>query len=397
MALLFVDLDRFKQINDSLGHQVGDGLLRCVAHRITQEVRHDDVVARLGGDEFAVLICGGDHAVAGEALAARLIEAISLPFEVEGHRVNVGASIGIALSPQHGLDADELLKKADIAMYAAKSGGRGQFRVFEDGMDEKLRARLALEADLRGAVTLGQLEVFYQPQVDARSNSITSFEALLRWRHPERGIVPPMDFIPLAEEIGLMPTIGSWVIRQACIDAATWPEHVSVAINVSASQFIDNTLEASVRTGLACSGLSPHRLEIEITESLLMDDSERAITILRALRALGIRIAMDDFGTGYSCLGYLSRFPMDKIKIDKTFIKDIRDQSSLAVIRAVIGLSTSLGMTSTAEGVETVDQLNLLRTEGCTQLQGYYFSKPVQAGDVQTLIQSNAEGPRHAA
>ncbi|MGD9805232.1 MAG: EAL domain-containing protein [Hyphomicrobiaceae bacterium] len=392
IALLFLDLDRFKQVNDSLGHSVGDTLLRTVAQRIKNTVRHDDVVARLGGDEFAILICDGDESRGVETIADRLIQEISRPFDLEGHRANVGTSIGIALSPQHGTDPDELLKRADIAMYHAKSNGRRQFSVFEPGMDAKLRARLALEADLRDALSLDQFELFYQPQIDSRSDSIVCFEALLRWRHPERGLVLPMDFIPLAEEIGLMDDIGSWVIRQACADAIGWPEHVSVAVNVSACQFNSETLEEEVRTSLEMSGLAPNRLEIEITESILLTDNERVIRILRRLRALGIRIAMDDFGTGYSSLGYLSRFPMDKIKIDRSFIKTSGDQSSQAVIRAVIGLSASLGMASTAEGVETLDQLKLLQAEGCTHLQGYYFSRPVESRDVQSLLQSVAEG-----
>ncbi|MGE0766596.1 MAG: EAL domain-containing protein [Hyphomicrobiaceae bacterium] len=397
LALLFLDLDRFKQINDTLGHQLGDALLRTVAERIKNAVRHDDIVARLGGDEFAILLCGSEKTDTVEAVAERLIDEISQLFDLDGHRASIGTSIGIALSPQHGIDPDELLKRADIAMYHAKSSGRGQFSMFETGMDEKLRARLALEADLRNGLTHNQFELFYQPQVDARSDSIVCFEALLRWRHPTRGLVAPMDFIPLAEEIGLMGEIGSWVIRQACADASGWPEHICVAVNVSATQFDHDNLEHDVRNALSESGLSPARLEIEITESLLLTDSEKVIKILRNLRTLGIRIAMDDFGTGYSSLGYLSRFPMDKVKIDRSFIQNSKDQSSQAVIRAVIGLSTSLGMTSTAEGVETLDQLKLLQAEGCTHLQGFYFSKPIEARAVKTLIRTIAESNRIVA
>jgi len=390
--LLFMDLDRFKQINDSLGHPVGDALLRDVAQRIRRTVRHDDVIARLGGDEFAILI-GGDTADPDpEAVAARLVEEMAKPFELNGHRASIGASVGIARAPDDGSDPDALLMKADIAMYHAKSNGRGRFAIFEPGMDDKLRTRLAMEADLRNALPSNQFELFYQPQIDARSDTIVSFEALLRWRHPERGLVAPMDFIPLAEEIGLMSVIGSWVIEQACLDASGWSDDIGVAVNVSACQFARGTLEEEIRGSLDASGLAPERLEIEITESLLLTDSENVIDTLQKLRALGVKIAMDDFGTGYSSLGYLSRFPMDKVKIDRTFIKSSGDQSSQAVIRAVIGLSASLGMASTAEGVETLDQLRLLQAEGCTHLQGYYFSRPVEARNVQSLIRTLADG-----
>ena len=389
VAVLCLDLDQFKQVNDTLGHSVGDTLLRAVAERIKSNVRREDVVARMGGDEFAVLQVGAEQPDGSHILAQRLIEKISEPYEVDGHHVVVGTSIGVAIAPEDGRHARELLKRADLALYRAKADGRGISSRFEPAMGEKAQARRMLEMELRKAVKLEEFELFYQPQVDTKTRALRSFEALLRWRHPERGLVPPLDFIPLAEETGLMGTIGAWVLKKACADAMAWPDSVGVAVNVSAAQFRNRSLEQDVQLALDSSGLSPRRLELEITESILLENTEKVIEAMSRLRASGISIAMDDFGTGYSSLSYLSRFPIDKIKIDRSFVKGTADDdSSLAVIRAVVGLTGSLGMISTAEGVETLDQLTLLETEGCTEIQGYYFSKPIPAVDIPKLMET---------
>ena len=385
MALLVVDIDRFKQINDTLGHAVGDALLQLTARRIRQAVGHLDIVARIGGDECASGVSVSVQTIFIEMCAEYLIHDLSQPFDINGYRGHIASSIGIALAPQDGTSAEELLKKADIAMHTAKAKGRGRFSYFETGMDEKLRERLDLEVDLSKALSLGQFKLLYQPQVDARSGKNVSCEALLRWHHPTRGMVPPMEFISIAEDLGLMGSIGAWVIKEACAEAAKWPEHVDVAVNVSATQFLDDTLETAVKEALQSSGLAPNRLEIEITESLLLTDTDRVIQILHNLRALGARIAMDDFGTGYSSLGYLARLPMDKVKIDRSFVMNCCDKTALAVIRAIVSLTQNLGITTTAEGVETHEQAKLLRNEGCTLLQGYFFSKPIEARDVRAL------------
>jgi len=392
IALLWLDLDRFKEVNDTYGHPVGDELLRIVAQRIKHNVRHEDAVGRMGGDEFAILELGAEQPHGATILAERLIAKLSEPYEINGQQLTVGVSIGVTVAPHDGIETDALIKKADLALYSAKTEGRGVFRFFEQGMDEKAHVRRALELDLKSALALQQFELFYQPQVDATTRTLRSFEALLRWRHPERGLVPPLDFIPVAEEIGLMSAIGTWVLRQACIEAQTWPQGIGVAVNVSATQFASNSLEQAVTAALDASGLSPLRLELEITESVLLQDTEKVIETMGILRSRGIKIAMDDFGTGYSSLNYLSRFPIDKIKIDRSFVQhSADDKSSLAVIRAVVGLTGSLGMASTAEGVETLDQLDLLQAEGCTECQGYYFSKPIPASGISKLIESLSE------
>ena len=377
VAVLCLDLDHFKSVNDTLGHPIGDSLLQAVAARIRACVRPTDTVARLGGDEFAIVQVSAAQPTGATALAARLIEQIGEPFEIEGHQVVIGASVGIAVAPDDGSDPDCLLKNADMALYRAKEDGRGTYRFFEPAMDAKMQARRALELDLRKALVLGEFELFYQPLVRLDTDRVSGFEALLRWRHPQRGLVPPGEFIPLAEEIGLIGPIGAWVLKQACAEATRWPDHLKVAVNLSPVQFKNGTVVLDVVSALSASGLDPRQLELEITEAVLLQDTETTVATLTELRNLGVRISMDDFGTGYSSLGYLQKFPFDKIKIDRSFIRDLADRpDAIAIIRAVTGLGSSLGMSTTAEGVETEAQLRQLREEGCTEVQGYLFSEP---------------------
>jgi diguanylate cyclase (GGDEF)-like protein len=374
----YLDLDNFKSVNDTHGHSLGDLLLRQVAQRLRLCLAETDTLARLGGDEFVVLQVDLEKPEQAGSLARRFIETLAEPFDLDGHRVFLGVSVGVSVCPGDGADADVLLKNADLAMYRSKSEGRNTFRFFEREMDALLQRRRVLELDLRQAIVNGEFEVYYQPQVDAHTEAITGCEALLRWHHPTRGLVPPNEFIPVAEEIGVIIPLGAWVIQQACRDAATWPAAISVAINLSSAQFKGGfALVETVISALDASGLSPRRLELEITESALLTDSGSTIATLKHLRALGVRIAMDDFGTGYSSLSYLRAFPFDKIKIDRSFIKDLgkKDDCS-AIVKAVAGLGAALGMTTTAEGVETIEQLQQIRDEGCTEVQGYLFGRP---------------------
>jgi predicted signal transduction protein with EAL and GGDEF domain len=323
------------------------------------------------------------------ALATRIISAISAPYDLDSHQVVVGMSVGIAVAPNDGSDADQLLKNADMALYRAKADGRGIYRFFESEMDARMQARRALELDLRKALAGSEFELFYQPLVDARTERVRGFEALIRWRHPQRGMIAPMEFIPLAEETGLIVPLGEWVLRQACQEAQSWPDDPSVAVNLSAAQFKSKQLVSTVVHALAISSLSPARLELEITESVLLQESESTFATLHQLRNFGIKISMDDFGTGYSSLGYLRKFPFDKIKIDRSFIHDMANKDdSLAIIRAVVAIGASLGINTTAEGVETPEQFERLRTEGCTEVQGYFFSPPRPANEVRTLLAS---------
>ena len=387
LAVHFVDLDRFKTVNDTLGHPLGDALLKIAAERLRGCVREGDTVARLGGDEFAVVQTGLDDANGATRLAARIVEAMSAPFDLQGHQVVIGASVGVSLAPTDGDEADELLKKADMALYRAKADGRGAYHFFERAMDEQLQARRALELDLRRAVQAGEFELVYQPLYHLGDERVTGCEALLRWRHPERGTVSPADFIPLAEEIGLIVPLGEWVLRHACAEAAKWPDHVRLAVNLSPAQFRDRGLVGTVVSALASSGLAAERLELEITESVLLQDSAANMTMLHDLKALGVRISMDDFGTGYSSLSYLRSFPFDKIKIDQTFVRDIlHDSDALAIIKAVLDLGASMGVTTTAEGVETLEQLNALRGQGCAEIQGYFISRPAPASEIARML-----------
>jgi diguanylate cyclase (GGDEF)-like protein len=386
-AVLCLDLDRFKSVNDTLGHPVGDALLKAVAARLQDCVARDDTLARFGGDEFAIVQMSSAQPQAATALAQTVIAALSEPFTIEGHQVQIGCSVGIALAPTDGADADQLLKNGDMALYRVKGEGRGAYRFFEPEMDARMQARRLLELDLRGALRNGDFELHYQPVVNLDTNEVTSFEALLRWHHPVRGMVPPGDFIPLAEEIGLIVPLGEWVLRRACTDAAAWPDGIKVAVNLSPAQFKSPRLLEQVITALAVSKLPADRLELEITEGVLLDDHDRTLAILHQLRGFGVRIAMDDFGTGYSSLSYLRSFPFDKIKIDSSFIRTISEEdSSLAIIRAVTGLSASLGMMTTAEGVETEDQLARVRAEGCTEVQGFVFSAARPPEEVIALV-----------
>ena len=387
LAILCLDLDHFKDVNDTLGHPVGDKLLRAVARRLSGALRESDVVARLGGDEFAIIQTSIATPEDASHFAIRLVELIGEPYDIDGHHVIVGASVGIALAPGDGDNPDRLLKNADMALYRAKGDGRGTFRFFEPEMDARVQARRALELDLRKALVAGEFEMFYQPLVNLSDNAVTGFEALLRWRHPVRGMVSPADFIPLAEEIGLIVPLGEWVLRQACAEAATWPDHVKVAVNLSPVQFKSRNLLPAVMMALASSGLPATRLELEITESVLLSESEANLATLHQLRALGVRISMDDFGTGYSSLSYLRTFPFDKIKIDQSFVRELSASGDcMAIVRAVAGLGSSLGIPTTAEGVETDEQLEWLRGEGCTEVQGYLFSPPRPAHEIARLL-----------
>lgn len=382
-AVLACDLDRFKSVNDSMGHPAGDSLLRKVAERLTAAIREGDTVARLGGDEFAIVLRGLDRPQNASTTAQHVIDAIQLPFDLDGRTVSVGISIGIAVGPQDGGNPDQLFKNADIALYRAKAAGRSTYRYYEPDMDAAIAERNALELDLREAVRLGEFELFYQPIIDLRNDKLSGFEGLMRWRSPTRGLVSPGDFIPLAEEIGLVVPLGAWALKEACSEAAGWPGDLRVAVNASTVQFAELGLEYAVVTALAASGLPPHRLELEITESVLMGDTESAIACLHRLRGLGVHIALDDFGTGFSSLSYLRRFPFDKIKIDRSFIHEIGDADTAAIVRAIVGLAERLGANITAEGVEDEIQLAHVRREGFTEAQGYLLSKPLSASDAR--------------
>jgi len=387
-AILCLDLDRFKSVNDTLGHLVGDDLLNEVARRLVGCLREGDMVARVGGDEFAIVQSGKDlHASDVAALAGRIVEVVSAPYEIQGNQIVIGTSIGISFAPEDGTVAEKLLRNADLAMYRAKADGRGTYRFFEPGMDAKAQARRLLELELRGALARQEFELYYQPIQDLESGEIIEMEALIRWKHPLRGFVAPMDFIPVAEETGLITQIGDWVLARACKDAAAWSRPLSVAVNMSPVQFKSQALLRSVEAALSTSGLPAARLELEITEAVLMDESDATLGMLHQLRNLGVRISMDDFGTGYSSLGYLRSFPFDKIKIDRSFIRDLTSRAdAMAIVRAVTGLGRSLGIPTTAEGVETAEQVNLLRREGCTQVQGFHFSEPRPASEVEYML-----------
>jgi len=387
LAVLYIDIDEFKSVNDTLGHLIGDELLKSVAVSLGRCVRDTDFVARLGGDEFAIVQTGIRTADDVTGLVTRVLDTIREPYECLGHQVTTDASIGIALAPQHGADLDQILKNADLAMYAAKSAGRRTYRFFEPEMDARARARHILEMDLRQAISDGAFEVHYQPCISLQDNKITSCEALLRWRHSERGMIPPAEFIPIAEETGLINQLGEWVLTTACAEATTWPDHIKLAVNVSPVQFKSGTLALKIVAALAASGLPASRLELEITEAVLIRDDEAALAILHQLRAIGVGIALDDFGTGYSSLSYLQRFPFDKIKIDRCFVNDIAEpDGSSCIVQAVVNIAAARQMTTTAEGVETQQQRELLRALGCAEMQGYLFSPAKPAAEIRQLF-----------
>jgi diguanylate cyclase (GGDEF)-like protein len=397
-AVLCLDLDHFKNVNDTLGHPLGDKLLCQVSERLSGCLREGDSVARLGGDEFAILQNDLAPAADTTALLTRIIEVIGAPFDLDGHHVVIGASIGVAVAPTDAKDPDQLLKSADMALYRAKVDGRGTYRFFEREMDARMQARRALELDLRRAIVSGEFELYYQPLVDLVSEQICCFEALIRWNHPERGLILPAEFISLAEETALIVPIGEWVLRRACEEAARWPGAVRLAVNLSPVQFKTPGLCQTVVSALACSGLASDRLQLEITESVLLLNSESTLDTLHQLRGLGVRISMDDFGTGYSSLSYLRSFPFDKIKIDRSFVHDLSsNKDSRAIIRAVVGLGSSLGMSTTAEGIETREELDFMKRQGCTEAQGYFFSKPCPAEDARALLAKQAAATKAVA
>jgi diguanylate cyclase (GGDEF)-like protein len=386
-AVLCLDLDRFKQVNDVLGHGAGDALLKQVAERLQNNVREMDTIARFGGDEFAIIHPALRRPDDAAQLAERLVQCLSEPYDLDDEQVIIGVSIGIAVAGDGSVDAEDLIRRADVALYRSKEEGRGTYRFFEADMDARLIERRSLEHDLRGALEMGGLHVHYQPLIDLATGQVTSFEALVRWTHPERGSIPPCDFIPLAEETGLILKLGEYVLRKATEVAAAWPDEIGVAVNLSSVQFSRSDVVETVRRALDASGLPAHRLEVEITESILLEETETTLLTLQQLKNLGVRIAMDDFGTGYSSLSYLRRFPFDKIKIDRSFVSGLAsDFEDAAIVRAVIDLGQSLGMVATAEGVETAEQMRLLQAAGCGQAQGFLLGRPMPGVDVPSFV-----------
>ena len=394
LSLFCLDLDRFKAINDTLGHQNGDALLRKVAERLLNVAGKDDVVARLGGDEFAILRPGAGGAEEAQILAARIVDLIGRTYIIDGHMMNVGASVGIALAPADGTDLNVLLKNADLALYRAKADGRGKFCFFKPSMDRRMQNRRALEINLRRALALKEFSLVYQPQFRVNSTEIIGFEALLRWENPECGFVSPAEFIPLAEETGLIISIGEWVLRTACQTAASWDTSISIAVNVAPLQLRDSAILEIVAMALAHSGLNPARLELEITEGALLEDTDAVIANLSALREKGIRIAMDDFGTGFSSLGYLQKFPFDKIKIDQSFVRGMIDnRQAAAIVRAAVAIGKSLGIKTIAEGVETREQLDVVSSAGCSEVQGYLTGRPMSLSAAAALLALQSTQP----
>ncbi len=383
LAILYLDIDHFKTINDTLGHVIGDEVLKVAAQRIESCLGHQDVVARLGGDEFAVLLASTSAANDAQRIADAIVAAMGAPMFIERQEIIAGVSVGIAQAPDHGDSADALIKNADLALYHAKQTGRGRAALFEIDMHEAMQARRLIEMDLRAALGRDQLELHYQPLVNLESGETTSYEALLRWNHPEQGLIMPASFIPIAEETGHIVQLGEWVIRTALLEVARWPAHLNVSVNLSPVQMRSTNLVPTIVNALAASGVAAQRLELEITETVLMRDTEANLAVLHQLRALGVRIALDDFGTGYSSLNYLRSFPFDKIKIDRCFVDEVDSrEDSRAIVRAVTGLAANLGMVTTAEGVEREDQLDELRREGCTEVQGYLLSRPMPVDQI---------------
>jgi diguanylate cyclase (GGDEF)-like protein len=398
-AVLFIDLDQFKQVNDTLGHPCGDQLLCAVSDRLRKMVRSTDIIARFGGDEFVVFQSPIKHPREASALAKNIVKRLEEPYEIDGHRVVIGASIGIAITPNEAVSADNLLKNADMALYRAKSDGRGTWRFFEPDMAVKAQERRSLELELRHALENGAFKIFYQPLVNLRTKRISTCEALLRFPHPERGMIPPSEFIPIAEEMGLIIDMGKWVLRHACIEAAQWPEQVKVAVNLSPIQFKRGDVVRDVREALQAAGIAPHRLEVEITETVLLQDTQATRLALSQLRELGVRISLDDFGTGYSSLSYLHSFPLQKVKIDRSFLEGLgTGDRPITLLHGVARLSAELGMSVVVEGVETEEQLELISAEsGIEEAQGYLFSPPIPGRQIRKLLAASAGQIRRVA
>lgn len=388
-AIMVIDLIRFKAINESLGRGIGDQLLCCVADRIRSALGPGDIVARLGADKFGIIQTGQPQPQSAAALAGRLVDLIGRSYLVEGQLIDAAASVGIVLFPTGPTDCEQLLKNADLALHRTRCDGHGAYRFFEMAMDEKMQYRRNLEIDLRRALALGELSLVYQPQFNLRLNMVTGFEALLRWQSPTRGAVSPLEFIPVAEDIGIITTIGEWVLRTACVEAVTWPGAHTVSVNVSAIQFKGPNLVATIVSALRQSGLDPRRLELEITESVMLDAGDKALAMLRDLREIGVRVALDDFGIGYSSLGYLRSFPFDRIKIDQSFVRGkSNDGVGRAIVRAIASLGRSLGMATVAEGVETEEQMTRVASDGCTDVQGYLISRPMPPQQIGSFLLS---------
>jgi diguanylate cyclase (GGDEF)-like protein len=387
LAVLYLDLDLFKNVNDTLGHETGDQLLKTVATRIRGCGQHDSVIARLGGDEFAILMGVTNVAHECSTLASRIVKELGSIYDIDGHEIVIGTSIGIASTELGASSPEQLLKQADTALYRAKADGRGTFRFFEPEMDAELQARRGLEVDLRKAMAKDELYLVFQPQVGLQANKITGFEALLRWQHPMRGLISPAEFIPIAEDIGLIASLSDWIINEACKTAVTWPENIKVAVNVSPIQFRNRTLLPCVRKALTRTGLDPSRLELELTESALLEENETTVAALHELRKLGVSIALDDFGTGYSSLSYLRSFPFNKIKIDQSFVRELSTQPDcIVIVQSIVSLGNGLGMAITAEGVETEEQFAQIRAAGCTEAQGFLLGRPKPSSDLDLSL-----------
>jgi diguanylate cyclase (GGDEF)-like protein len=396
-ALHCLDLDQFKVINDTLGHPAGDALLVEAGQRVTRAAR-GQFVARLGGDEFVVLQTVGGDRNAIDRLAFEILEMMAQPVVIDGNEVVPSTSIGIAIAPHDGGDSGTLLRNADLALYRAKEAGRGTYAFFEESLNQRAQQRRQLESDLRLAVERGEFELHYQPLFDLDQNRICSFEALLRWNHPKRGLVSPGEFVPIAEDTGLIVPIGAWVVREACTRAAGWPDRIRVAVNVSAVQFHRGALQETILRALADSGLAPARLEVEITESIFLEGGEATLKLLHSLRALGVRVALDDFGTGYSSLSYLQSFPFDKLKIDRSFIQNLLTrEGASAIVRAITELAHALNIETTAEGVEDTAQLMELRAHGCSSVQGFLFAEPMSGADVERLFNQGNTSVKNVA
>ena len=395
LAVLCLDLDQFKSVNDALGHHIGDELLKLVGERLRGCTRELDIVARMGGDEFAIIMTQMDQAADAATLSKRIRDSVIRPYQVEGHQIVTDISIGISVAPMDAVESDELLRNADMALYDAKADGRGTFRFFEPEMNTRMKVRRELEMDLRKALASEQFQLYYQPLVVLETNEVNGFEALLRWNHPARGLVSPVDFIPIAEETGLIVPLGEWVLKAACAEAVNWPEHIKVAVNLSPAQLNSRNLVSMVTAALHESGMPPRKLQLEITESVLLQNTFTTLATLHELRKMGVQIALDDFGTGYSSLSYLRSFPFDKIKIDRSFIQDLSNGAEpLAIVNAVAGLAKCLNMTSTAEGVETQQQMEVLQAIGCTEMQGYLFSHARPANEIRQFF---AQSPARKA